>query len=415
MGAEVAPLLGLSIFKGITDSIGNSVAIDQQKAAQKDLQKEQNEFQHEENELDRAWQEKVWFDRFDSENNEYLKRLQAQQNIWKSQFDITNAYNVPSAQMARLQAAGINPNALVSNSGLVSFGSSSASPSAASATGPATSAPAAHSVSPSSAPSFSGLSSMATSFTSAAQMADALSSLEQTGLNVNRQKAMLPIEVEQARNEAAISHQKALLSEIETNIANAWADKTAAAQFNKLVSDSYAAFARGDLDKANELVAQAQERVTSLEGEIKAEQRPLLLANLKALHDVYKSEESRNYAAAEASKADAAESYANLAYTEALTRTENDLRAGKVNKQSLDNAWQRITNGMLRREDSRDAATNGAKLRAIFAECERQHYITDEQYAKVQKAIKENNVYLIRQYMDMVTNALPSVIVPIKP
>lgn len=415
MGAEVAPFLGLSLFKGVADSVGNAVMLDQQKQAQKALQKEQNEFQHEENAVDRAWQEKVWFDRFDSENEEYRKRLLAQQEIWKSQFDITNSYNAPSAQMARLKAAGINPNAFMQNSGLAQLGASSASPAAVSATGSATASPASHSVSPASAPSFSGLSSMAASFTSAAQMADALSSLEQTGLNVNRQKAMLPIEVEQARNEAAISHQKALLSEIETNVANAWADKTAAAQFNKLVSDSYAAYARGDLDKANELVSQAQERVTSLEGEIKAEQRPLLLANLKALHDVYKSEQARNYASAEASKADAAESYANISYTEALMRTENDLREGKVTKQTLDNAWQRITNGMLRREDSRDAATNGAKLRAIFAECERQHYITDEQYVKVQKAIKENNVYLIRQYMDMVTDALPSVIVPLKP
>lgn len=419
---EMLALAGIGAAQGAVNSAGNYFSIQAQKEAQRELQNEQNEFQKTSNDVDRAWQEKTWIEHFLAENSEYAKRLGLQQQNWKSQFDLTNQYNAPSAQMARLRAAGINPSAMMQNSGLASLGSSSASPSASSAAAPVGSAFSAHSVSPAPAPSFGGLSSAAQSFSSVAQMADSVAAIKRSGADVTRINALLPSEVETAANNAAISNQKRILSEIETNVAAAWLDKKAGAEFSKLVADSYAAFSSGDLSKANELLSSANERLVSLEGEIKAEQRSQLLANLQELQKVYETEQEKNRASAVASRASAVASHASAEqalsqkeFNDVLAETERQLRSGKVTAQVLSNATVRIENQLKQRENVRDIATNEWQIWKILQECKRAGYMTAEQLQKWKIAVKDNDSYELRMILQEVNSALPSVVVPIAP
>lgn len=411
-------LLTLSLISGASSAVnqaGNYLMIDAQKRAQSELQNEQNMFQAAENEKDRDWQAETWLQHFLMENQEYAKRLNLQQKQWQTQFDITNAYNNPSAQAARLLAAGFNPSAMMQNSGLASLGLSSASPSAASSAQPSTSAMGSHAVSPAAAPSFGGLSSQAANFSSVAQMADSVSKLQQVGLNSDRQKAILQAEVDKALAEAALTQQKTILARIEAGVANNWSDKTAAAQYQKLVNDSYAAFTAGDLNKANELVAQANERLISLQSEIKAEMFPQELANLKALQDVYKSEQTKNYAAANASNASAVASYSQADLNSALYETENAIREGKVTAQILANGVQAVNYALQSRENERDLKTNEAKIFAIIEECRRQQIITLEEATKARLLSKDLSSYEFKVFWkDLVNKITPSITVPFK-
>lgn len=410
-------MVGLSAASSAASAAGNYLTAKQQAATQKEMQKEQNDWQSSENDKDRDWQELTWLDHFLKENEEYSSRLSQQQNQWQSQFDITNAYNAPSAQMARLKAAGINPSAMLGagQGSLASFGQSSALPSSSSSvTQPTPGAFGSHSVSPSPVPSFGGLSSVASSFSSVAQLADSLSKLKQVGLNTKRQEDMLPREVENVVEDTNLKRQKALLAEIETNVANAWLDKKAGAEFNKLVADSYAAYTLGDLNKANELLSSANERLVSLEGEIKAEQRPQLLANLKELQNVYKSEEERNRASAVASNAAAEQSLSSADYNKVITETERQLQEHKVSAQVLANAISRTQNQLLKRENIRDIETNEWKIWSIINECKKMGYATEEQLQRWRIAVKDKNSYELRLVLQEIQQVMPSVVVPIK-
>ena len=144
-------------------------------------QAQQQDWQHSENELDRQFQIEQW-------NREF----QAQQDEWTRQFNLQNEYNTPSAQVARLAAAGINP--------VAAFQSVTGSTGDASAGGsgslPSPSPPSSHSVSSQGLATPTGLSSDAMMFSSLAQLADSVSKLGQTGLNAQRQQALLGKEIE---------------------------------------------------------------------------------------------------------------------------------------------------------------------------------------------------------------------------
>lgn len=400
---EMLTMVGLSAASSAASAAGNYLTVKQQADAQKEMQKEQNEWQHNENALDRAWQENTWLQHFVSENEEYARRLDLQQQNWQSQFDITNAYNSPSSQMARLRAAGINPSAMLSNSGLASLGTSGATPSGFSATAPNGVPFAGHSVSPASPPSFGGLSSQAAQFSSIAQMADSVSKLQQVGLNSERQKALLGAEVDKAISEADLTNQKAIMQRIENGVANNWLDKKSSAEYQNLINQSYAAFTSGDLNKANELVMQAQERLISLQGEIQAEKFPEELANLQALRKVYKSEETKNYAAVEVSRS-------QVSLNDALAKTENEIRDGKVNAQDLSNSLQAVNLALQSRENERDIKTNEAKIFSILEECRRQGLINEQESAKARLLWKDFNSYEFRTFWnDLVGRISPNV------
>ena len=390
-------------------------------ALQRYNQAEQNQWQSNENAIDRQWQEDTWFSHFVKENEEYAKRMlqqfDLQQQQWQTQFDITNAYNDPSAQMSRLTAAGINPAAAIGNSGgLPSLGQSGAIPSSSS---PSVAAPSgtafgSHSVSPASSPSFSGIGQVAAEFSTIAQLASTLQQMSKAGLDIQRQETMLPREVENVVEDTNLKRQKSLLAEIEKNVAFVWSDKKAAADYNKIIADSYAAFTSGDLNKANELLSAANERLSSVQAESHSAQLPQLLANLKELQNVYKSEERKNKAVANASNAAATQSLSSAAYTDEMAKDVRLLRDGKLSEQVLSNAILRTENQLKSRENIRDIQTNEWQVWSIIQAAKKMGYATAEQLERWRIAVKENNSYEMRMILQEINQSIPTAILPIK-
>lgn len=115
-GPAVVPLAALSAVGGIAGAASTSANISSQLGAQKS-----------ENEKNRKWQSQEAVNSREFQTNERL----AQQDWAKTMLDYTNQYNTPSAQMSRLNAAGINPAVYFGN-GVASAlgGSAPSSPSA---------------------------------------------------------------------------------------------------------------------------------------------------------------------------------------------------------------------------------------------------------------------------------------------
>lgn len=79
-------------------------------------QRQQQDWQADQNQIDRDWQQAQWDYQFDKETQR-----------WFNQFDAENAYNTPAAQAQRLAAAGLNPSVIMSQ-GQAGAGLSSAPP-----------------------------------------------------------------------------------------------------------------------------------------------------------------------------------------------------------------------------------------------------------------------------------------------
>lgn len=367
------------------------------------VQKRQNDFQTEQNQIDRDWQETQWLKQFNMQNEEWYKQLDAQQKQWMEQFDITNKYNSPKELVQRLLMAGVNPaNALSQLSGMA--GLSSASPSAAS--GGSVASPGtmgSHSVTPSSF-NAGGWEKPSAAFSSIAQLGDTVAKLASVGLDAKRQQALLDKEVENVVADTASKREQALLTAIDRSLKDAFGSEKLQAEIKKLYSDSYVAYSQGDLNKANELYTQAMEKLTSVQSEATEAQLPYLVSNLKQLGEVYKSQQVSNYASAAASRS-------VVSLNSALAQTENDLRSGKIKAQDLANNFQTIANSLKNRENWRDAQSNQWQLQAIFNECKSKGFISEQEHQKALKAIKENDWFEVANAVESVSKLMPSFLI----
>ena len=365
------------------------------------VQKRQNDYQAEQNQIDREWQETQWLKQFNMQNEEWYKQLDAQQKQWMEQFDITNKYNSPKELVQRLLMAGINPaNALSQLSGMA--GLSSASPSASS--GGSVASPGtmgSHSVTPSSF-NAGGWEKPSAAFSSIAQLGDTVAKLASVGLDAKRQQALLDKEVENVVADTASKREQALLTSIDRSLKETFGSEKLQAEIKKLYSDSYVAYSQGDLNKANELYSQAMEKITSVQAEATEAQLPYLVSNLKQLGMLYKSQQVSNYASAAASNSVAA-------LNNSLTSTENALRDGKVTALDLSNKLADIQRQLSSRENLRDAATHQDKIIAIINQCEREGFVTKAAAAGARKAVTDANWSGVEHFVGCASQALGSV------
>ena len=350
-------------------------------------QVQQQDWQHSENELDRQFQVEQW-------NREF----QAQQDEWTRQFNLQNEYNTPSAQVARLAAAGINP--------VAAFQSVTGSTGDASAGGsgslPSPTPPSSHSVSSQGLASPTGLSSDAMMFSSLAQLADSVSKLGQTGLNAQRQQALLGKEIENVSADTEQKRQQAALTETNNAIQQVFGKQKAGAEVQRLIADSYKAYADGDYQKANKLLADSQTFLNNQQGNYNDKAMPILLTNLEKLGKLYDASASERRAAA-------AEHGAQASYLGALTLTENALRDGKVKGLDLSNQLADLQKQMASRENVRDAATHEDKIHAIVTQCEQYGLVNDKLKAEVDRIRSENDWIAAEKFIGCMSQAIGSV------
>ena len=182
----------LSIF---SPSGGAYISARDSRLAQEAAIQKQHEWEVEENQKDREWQEKM----FGLSNDEWTRR-----------FDYENDY---SAQAARLRAAGINPSAFFGNGN-----SGVASPSS-----PTYSA-GSHSLFAQGLPSASGVGGSSI-FSTVAQLMDSYSKLKSTDLAEQRQKATLGAEVDKIISEASRNYSESALTDTLRSIKEVYGGK----------------------------------------------------------------------------------------------------------------------------------------------------------------------------------------------
>lgn len=255
----------------------------------------QQEFQLSENEKDRAWQSQLQLDEFN-------RQSAWQEKMWNAQ----NEYNSPLQQINRLQAAGINPvAALYGGAAGGSAGNSQSLPSS-----PNPSSGSSHSVSSPSSMGYGPLG-IASLFSSLAQMKKANADAGVSKAEEERIKAKTKPEVEgvlasaeRDRATARAQQEQAALTAITAELQSKFGTDKSVAEINKLVSDSYENYAKGNYDKAQTELTRVTEEIARLDWSYKSESLPTLLTNLKLLGDVYRSESQRNIAQAELSRSE---------------------------------------------------------------------------------------------------------------
>lgn len=258
-------------------------------AAQKDMMREQNQWQSSENDKSRDFQ----------------------RDLWRYQFDLENEYNNPSNQIKRLMAAGINPAAILGQNGSAPLGVPAANPSTATGM----------TVTPQQVTGFTH-PNLANFGSTIAQLMEAAARVSDSNLSTT-QKAKVESEVSKnlaiADEASANAARTNIVSQIEaSNLDN---------EFKAKIANLAALTAKYEADGN---YAQASKIVKDLEGElmrIDVKYAPQLkvasLNQTKALTSYYNQKA-------------ASEPYvrqnlqASTRYTNALRETENQLRESKV-------------------------------------------------------------------------------------
>lgn len=366
----------LSIF---SPSGGAYISARDSRLAQEAAIQKQHEWEVEENQKDREWQEKM----FGLSNDEWTRR-----------FDYENDY---SAQAARLRAAGINPSAFFGNgqSGVAS----PASPSYSAGS---------HGLSSQGLPAASGVGGSSI-FSTVAQLMDSYSKLKSTDLAEQRQKATLGAEVDKIISEASRNYSESALTDTLRSIKEIYGKTREAVELAKMVADGYKAYADGDYAKAAELNQKALSRLNTAEAITKEESMPLVLENLKKLGDVYESEKKKNVAQASEAYSAAKRNLSQAEYSSELSETERQLREGRVKAQDFANKLSDISYQMSVRENNRDKLTTAYKVQAIIDECERAGIINQKMREEIHGLVIDNNWKGVEKAMSAISQAVGSV------
>ena len=362
--------------------------------------REQNAWQSAENQVDREWQAQQWMNQFQAEVAQQNEMFEKESNRWKEQFDIQNAYNAPEAQVRRLMAAGINPAALASSLGA---GSSSASVGGSTgASSPSGGTPSSHGVSPIGLGPVSGLSSDAAIFSSVAQLADSAAKLGSSSLSGYATARSLESEIGNKVADTRLKDMQSAYQSTLTELKKAFGGAEISAEIQKMTADAYASYMKGDLDGAQKLYTQALEKFTNDDNARKNEAFPIVCASMRKQIQLMSSEIGLN-------QGRTAEAYSHVSLNNALTKTEDSLRAGRVDAQQLSNDLLGIQKQLQGRVNIRDAATHQDKISAIVAECERQGIITEQSRQQVQKMMVDNDWNNVEHFFGVLGSAVGSV------
>lgn len=350
-------------------------------------QQQQQQWQAGQNQIDRDWQ-----------NQFYNMQLAGQSALWQEQFDKTNEYNSPSAQVARLQAAGINPSVLTG-----ALGAGNASPISAPS---APSGGSSHSVSMTGLPTVNGVSSDAALFSSLAQMNDALSHVAQTGLNADRQRALLSKEGENLMADTDKKRQETSLTNIQALLQQRWGDSEAQARVNSLVASAEELRARGDYHGAASALAKANEALANSRKMQTDKLTPRLVSELDARIKYLNNEADLARERVSTERSQQAVNQARASLDDALARTEDDLRQGRVSVLELGNEARGLENSMLRMQKYEFTETQGARIQALIDGYHREGLINDELYKRIEALGIKNNYANARELLGICGDAL---------
>lgn len=397
MGSAIAGSIiqGAGSFLGGASGAGASLATNAsneriasaQIAAQKESQSSQNQWQSAENDKDRMWQSQEWLNQFTKQNEEWLNR-----------FNLENEYNTPSAQVARLKAAGINPAALAGSGGLSSAGGAS---DPAGVTG--TQMPPSHAVTPMGIqnPQVS-MSSSAQMFSSVAQMIDSIATAGRLGMDMSRQKQELPVVLNNIMADTANKQQEAAYNQMKQQLIEAHVPSYIMTKINEMQANIGLALAKKDLAEADKLFQNAMTYLTETKDKALQSVLPNIQTYFKNLFEVQKSEVHRNEGAAAAGYASAQESKEN-----ALTIA--GLRDGLIRGQQLANTISEANSVIQKNEAKLSESTFVHRLDALCEAYAREGLITQIELEKYRGLVKDNDWKGVKNFFETLESGTRSV------
>lgn len=265
-------------------------------------------------------------------NNEASMQMMRENNEFNKQaaidmFNMQNEYNDPSAQVARLRKAGINPAAVLGGQGTTIANTGNVA-----------------------APSSAGNVSLTTPHVQpvtpvSSQMLESLVTMSQIGLNrsnsrnadasASRTNQLVQAELANYLADVRNKEANAAYQQVLTNMELLYGDERRQGEIKNLAAQYYVHMQQGDYYTAAKEYQHAQKLLTDSNNELVKQQTPIILDNLKKTGRAILAQASAHEAAAEASKAqaNAANASARLTNEQAETIRQNRPNIIELTKQ----------------------------------------------------------------------------------
>lgn len=306
--------------------------------------------QREENQKDRDFQRNQW-------EREFAAQTEFQRNFWKEQFEAENAYNTPTAQVARLQAAGINPAALVSQISGVS--AAAASPSASS---PSPSSPSGGHGLSGSIPTAVPISTDAALFSSLAQLNDSLNNAAKVGLQANEQNVMLQRNAANVAADTQVKQENARHMNLQNSILATYGDKQAAENLNKTLNEIEVLKSEGKYKEASAKYNDMMYTIEKQKFGYNEQAFPIMIQNLRQYGETLQAEEEEHSAKAGEASASAKKMASETTYQDyenRIKKIETDIYTGAVKDEE---AFDALKTGVIDRIKADAAAAGKDKI-----------------------------------------------------
>lgn len=250
-------------------------------------------FQREENQKNRDFSKMM----YELQRDDYLKNypeLLKQQSdwqfsLWKNQFDAQNEYNNPQLQVLRSKAAGLQPGA---TDGLIQGNNMSAQ---ASVSPPPQlhGSPLGGSISPVGLPSVLGTGI----FSEVGNFLKDLAQAKKFDKETSRYDEMATSVINKYKADTALADVQSAAQDIHNTVDKAYLEKETKERINRIVTEAEWFVQRGETEKAEQKLKEAQEQVERTKNSQLIEQFPIVKENLikegKLLDEKRKTEQSQ--------------------------------------------------------------------------------------------------------------------------
>lgn len=221
-------------------------------------QNRQNNWQADQNELDRDFQREMlntstqldfenWLKQFNLQNAQWATQLNMQADKEFESWMKQQQYLSPEQEVNRLRSAGLNPSIMMGN------GASLNPVSSAPSLSPSVSAPKGSSMSTGS-PSGHPATGLPDQFQSFASIMDAVSKFASDGLGAAKTFSMLDAEVRKTLSDAKLNEAQEVYQDLANNVFRMYGDKRAAADYMKIINEAFVLSMQGRHEEANALL-----------------------------------------------------------------------------------------------------------------------------------------------------------------
>ena len=342
-------------------------------------------------EKQRNWQSDEWQRQYDQQRTEWYRQLAAQQQAQRAQFNYEAEYNSPQNQAKRLSAVGLNPSAMVNQSGQSGFvsaatGNMSSAPSPSVPTGGTVSGSAA------SAGSGRGFVAPQVNLGSLAEIGTFARDMSEAAKTNKTLQLVLDSMSEDLIGKKLMNDSLEIQNWIAENTKGVKVLQAFEDLHNTMNEIAYRVKLGQNVD-ADTLLKQAEKFLTDAKKRVSDKQYEHLQLQVDTFMDNFAMEMNVRKSMVQKNNADAA-------YGFALAKSENELREFKVKNQKLLNTYQGYLNDMAKNDAWISNNTNKERLDKVIAELTEQAkqagIFTEQHIEALENARKNNQWYELR-------------------